>query len=307
MNTKLILFLAGMALLLSSCEDFIEANLSKKQLRIISPADNAYSSSFTPTFWWEDLKGAESYQIQIVRPSFSAIQQFIIDTTTHASKLTLTLQPGMYQWRIRAKNNSSTTEYQTYTLTIDSTLNLSGQALILNSPANNCFVNSLTVNFSWLTLANSDSYILQILSDNVLMDTHPYIINAGSYTFPEEGSYEWRVFAQNSVSNSSYFTRTITVDTTRPAVPVILSPLTDTITANPIELNWNSVEPGLSFQLQISTDSTFLSTGKDTITTENTYKFYGSAIGQNNYWRVKTIDKALNQSAYCTRKRIRRN
>src|SRR5688572_12340162 len=127
MKTKSILPLVLLGAFLSSCEDFFEPNLEKKDVVIIAPANGTVSSSFTQTFWWEELKGAEEYTLQIVKPTFSSVQQLILDTNVNGTKFYYTLQPGVYQWRLRAINNSSETDFVTYNLEIDSTLNLSGQ------------------------------------------------------------------------------------------------------------------------------------------------------------------------------------
>jgi len=306
---KTIPFLAAIAVLLFSCEDFIEKDLGKKSITVNSPADHAVSPGFNVTFWWDELKGASKYQLQIVRPSFASMQEFIADTSVSGDRITLTLAPGTYQWRIRAKNSSSATDYITRTLTIDSTLNLTGQPLILFSPADDSWSSHLLCNFSWQTLPNTDYYVLQLLLNGTLLHTQSYTapVTTGSYTFPAEGTYEWRVFAQNGSSNSSYQTRTITIDTTRPAAPVLLYPLSDTTNASPVPLGWSSDETSATFRLQIATDSAFGHVVHDTTETETTYDLHNTISGQYYYWRVKAIDKALNQGSWLIGQRIKRN
>jgi hypothetical protein len=291
----------------SSCEDFIEKDLSKKSLTILSPADNNISPNFTQTFWWEEIKGANKYEIQIVKPSFSSIQEFITDTLVSGSKLSYNLLPGTYQWRIRAKNSSSATEFITRTLTIDSTLDLAGQSLVLLSPSDNYYTKNLTNTFTWQIMPNAQYYIIQILESGSIIHTQSCTTTSASYSFPNEANYQWRVFAQNSTSNSGYYTRTITVDTTRPNVPIVAFPLTDTTTAQPIQLGWTCLESNLNCRLQIALDSTFSAIIKDTVLSENSYNFYNPVTGQFYYWKVKAIDKALNESAYFYRRRIKRN
>lgn len=308
-KNKLLMALSAILGLFSmvGCEEFIEINLEGKQITILAPVNNTVTSNFTQTFWWEEVKGAENYQLQIVKPNFIAIQQLILDTTIVTTKFFYTLQPGTYQWRLRAKNSSSQTEYFTFNLTIDSTLNLSGQPVILTSPTDNYYTNSFSNTFSWQTMPNADSYILQILSGATVISTQTSTALVSNYTFTAQGVYQWRVFAQNATSNSSYYTRTITIDTLKPDVPVLSYPLNDTITADPIPFEWNSVELGISYQILISTDSTFSSVTKDTITSNNFYDFYNATIGTYYFWKVRSIDNASNYSIYCTRKRVKRN
>jgi hypothetical protein len=236
------------------------------------------------------------------------MQQFIVDSSVSGTKFTFTLQPGAYQWRIRAKNNSSYTEYITRTIIIDSTLNLSGQVLGLSTPIDNIYSKTLSNNYIWYQMPNAQYYVFQVLENGTPIQTQSYTSLYTSYTFSREGIYQWRVFAQNNLSNSSYSTRTITIDTTRPSIPSPTFPLTDTITAQPIQFTWNTFETGISSQLQISTDSSFNTVNyKDTVFIGNSYKAYNLIVGQPYYWRVKTIDKALNESQYFYRRRIRKN
>lgn len=293
-----------------SCDDFIAVELSSKSVTVLAPANNTVSSSFNQLFKWEALKGAENYQLQIVKPNFGAIQQFILDTTTASTEFAYTLLPGVYQWRLRAMNNSSVTQYQVFNLTIDSTLDLSSSMVILTSPGDNTYSKLMTNTFTWQSIYNADNYVFQLVSGGSPVSTTAATLN---YTFTSEGTYQWKVYAQNSYSNSAFsLIRTIIIDTTAPSVPVPVSPVLDTITANPIPLQWNTSSTADSSHLLISTDSLFtVVTTKDT-TIENTatsvtYNFYSATIGLNYYWKVQDVDKAGNKSAYFTRRRIKRN
>src|SRR3989344_4726224 len=314
MKNKLMYAIAVFAtsIFLYSCEDFIEADLGNKSVTVLAPANNTVSSSYSQLFKWEDLKGAEKYQLQIVKPNFSSITQFILDTTTANTQFAYTLLPGSYQWRVRAMNNSSMTEYQTFNLTIDSTLDLSSSSVVLISPADNYYTNVMTNTFSWQTMPNADTYVLQILSGTSTISIQSFPVTTGNYTFTAEGVYQWRVYAQNSSSNSAYSTRTITIDQTAPSIPAPVFPVLDTITANPIPLQWNTSSSADSSHLLISTDSLFaVVTTKDTVIantgTAVTYNFYSATIGINYFWKVQDVDKAGNSSAYFTRRRIKRN
>lgn len=320
-NKLLIAIIVGVAsTLIYSCQDFIAVNLAKKSITILAPANNTLSSSYSQLFKWEDIKGADSYQLQLVKPNFSSITQFILDTTIHATQFAYTLQPGIYQWRVRAKNNSSETDYVTYNLTIDTTLNLASQKVVLSSPVDNYYSNLLANTFTWQTMPNANSYVFQVLSGGSAVYTQSLTTTTVNYTFTTEGAYQWRVFAQNNFSNSAYDTRTINIDNTAPGVPVLVSPIPttlDTIKANPVPLKWNCVA-GTGFSatdsthLLISTDSTFaVVTSKDTTiantTSPTVYNFHSAIVGTYYFWKVQAIDKSGNKSAYFTRRRFKRN
>jgi hypothetical protein len=312
MKNKFFILAISLVLLeaLPSCSDFFETNLSKSSVTILAPANNYTASTYTQIFWWDVVKGAEKYNIQIVKPSFTNIQQLILDSSITKNQFSFTLQPGVYQWRVAALNNSSTTPYVVYTITIDSSLNLSGQTLLLTSPVDNYYSNIFIQNFSWGSMPSASNYIFQMCTsaDVPIGSPQSATTTTSSYTFTAAGTYKWRVFAQNSSSSSAYSERTITIDTTAPAIPVVTYlPLNDTTSSNPIPLAWNSVEATATYRILISTDSTFTTIVKDTTTANIVYNFHGSTTGIYYYWKVRAIDAATNISAYCTRRRIKRH
>lgn len=312
MHKKLIFIsFVGFALIeVSSCtKDFVSVDLSKQSVNIMAPANNVVATSYSQTFWWEELEGADKYNLQIVKPSFAAIQNVILDTLVKSHQFAYTLQPGVYQWRLRAQNNASKTDWVVRTLTIDSSQNLSGQTLLLISPVDNFFTNNLVQNFSWFAMPNATGYVFQIVSQSGVPIGNPQSITttATTNTFSIEGTYKWRVYAQNNLSVSPYAERTIIIDTTAPAVPFItFLPLNDTTTSNPIHLSWNSVESSATYRVLISSDSTFGGVIKDTLTSNIFYNFYNSTTGHYYYWKIRAIDVAGNMSVYCIRRRIKR-
>ncbi|MGZ6539705.1 MAG: hypothetical protein ACXVEB_15120, partial [Bacteroidia bacterium] len=240
MKNKIILLTIAIAAVLYGCQDIIEINLSHKSVSIIAPLNNTVTSNSSQLFIWDEVKGADHYQLQIVRPDFATLQQFIVDTNVYTTQFTFSLQPGTYQWRLRAKNNSSQTEYVTYNLKIDSTLNLSGQTVTLTSPADNFYTNSYIHTFTWQTLSNATNYVFQILSSGSVINTQSTTGTTASYTFTAEGTYQWRVFAQDASSSSNYSTRNIYIDMTSPPAPTLTFPLANDTASNPVMLAWNS-------------------------------------------------------------------
>jgi len=310
MKIKITLLLAVLSIVVSSCDDFLERDLNGQTVTVLAPANNTISTSFTVTFWWDDLKGASKYKIQIVKPSFNSIQQLVVDTLISNNQFLYTLQPGSYQWRIRGENDASISDFVIYNLTIDSSLNLSSQTLLLNSPVNNNYSNSFTQTFSWFAMPNASDYLFGIFnSSGIQIGNYQSIVSpitTTTYTFTAEGTYKWRVFAQNNQSSSPYSERTITIDTTRPSIPVLTySPINDTTSLHPIPLSWNSVEPNCQYKLLISTDSTFASYF-DTITSNLNYNYYNSIVGQFYYWKIQAIDQSNNSGLFSLRKRFKR-
>ena len=290
---------------LYSCKDFIEADLAKKSITLLAPANNIVSSSSSQTFWWEELKGAENYNLQIVKPNFSSIQQFVLDTTVTNNRFSYSLMPGVYQWRVRAMNNSSNTAYVIYNLTIDSTLNLSNQWVILTSPIDNYSSGNLSQTFNWQTLVNADSYLFQILSSGSIIFSQANNTTTTNYTFLAEGTYQWRVLAQNNVSTSSptNSTRNIIIDNTSPTAPILTFPAANDTASNPVNLVWTSDISATMDSVFIYADTNLTTLVISVLTTDTNYTFNGT-IGQDYFWRVRSRDAAGNWSPYATRRKF---
>lgn len=291
--------------LLYSCQDFIEVDLGGKSITVLAPANNTASSSSSQMFWWGELKGAEKYNLQIVKPSFSSIQQLILDSTITNNQFSYSLLPGVYQWRVRAMNNSSYTEYVIYNLTIDSTLDLSNQGVSLMSPADNYSSNSFTHAFTWQPLINADSYLFQILLSGSVISTQTLTTTTANYTFIAEGSYQWRVLAQNSNSTSlpANSTRNIIIDNTPPAAPVLTLPTVNDTLSNPVNLEWTPDVSATMDSVFVYADTNLTVLVTSILTTGLSFSFTGT-VGQDYFWRVRSGDAAGNWSPYATRRKF---
>lgn len=296
-NISLIVCLLGLAGFYS-CDDFIEPELDDKTVFLIAPPDSLRSSVVTQTFWWDEVDGGETYKVQIVKGTFSYVELFVADSLVATNKFQYSLQPGNYQWRVRAENNGGNTPWSTRTLTIDSTLDLSAQIVALTSPIDNYSVNVTTGTFKWQSLYNADEYRLQVTdtaSGSLIVD----ITQTGTeynYTL-SEGNYIWGVRAQNSLSISLYSTRKLNIDLTAPSAPVLVSPLNNAILiagAND-SLTWLIDPSSVSDSLFIDTDSVFPNPQK--FFSSNTYYIITQPAG-TYFWKVKSMDQAGNQGAF---------
>ena len=93
-------------------------NISNESINLFAPTDLLETTEETHTFWWEKLDGADKYLFQIVSPSFTNIQVLVEEKELTDNKVTLTLQEGTYQWRVKGINTESQTEFTTNTLVI---------------------------------------------------------------------------------------------------------------------------------------------------------------------------------------------
>jgi hypothetical protein len=94
-----------------SCEQAFENQLTNTKPRLLAPANNLITSDTLHTFYWETVPGAVEYQLQVVTPTFESIARLITDTIITHNKITLTLRKSDYQWRIKALNISTSSNY----------------------------------------------------------------------------------------------------------------------------------------------------------------------------------------------------
>jgi len=110
-RNKILSITAIITLLCFSCEEVLEPALNNKQVVLLAPVDNLVSGNASQVFYWETIDGATKYQLQIVSPKFDSIVQLIADTTVPINQFPLNLSKGSYQWKVRAINNSTSSNY----------------------------------------------------------------------------------------------------------------------------------------------------------------------------------------------------
>ncbi len=104
----------------TTCEEIIEVDLNDLNVTLLAPSNGTATTDAAQIFYWENLKGAEEYNLQIVSPRFSSITKFVLDTTITENSFDFTLSPAEYEWRVKAINASSHTDYSVFNLTISS-------------------------------------------------------------------------------------------------------------------------------------------------------------------------------------------
>jgi len=292
-----VVFLFAAGVILNSCtRDIIEPDLSKKTVTLLAPANGYETTLLTNLFWWDNVKDAEKYNLQIVTTGFSSIQRLMLDTNLTVNKFAFTLPPGMFEWRVKAFNSSSSGPYTVFALKIDSTADLSGQTVVLVSPGKDALTRKTTQTFKWDTLYNAEEYRFQILNslNQTIIDV-PTSADSITRTL-NEGTYTWQVRAQNATSNSPYSSRKITVDTTAPAVSIQTFPAHKDTLEGSDSLAWTRSASAEGDSLFIYADSLMTTVSyKGYITAVTYYKFTGTPT-KSYFWRLRSGDLAGNWS-----------
>jgi hypothetical protein len=277
---------------------------------LLAPANNAVTTSNVITFWWEALEGTEKYNVQVVKPNFASISTIIADTSIVGTKLNVTLQPGAYQWRIRATNSKGSSDYQVFNLTVDTTSNLTGQLVSNIAPIKGLLTGNRTVTFSWNSINSATLYQIIILnaSSTTVKDT---LTNQTSYTFTfpnTSTSYSWRVRAQNNFSISQYnAVSSLTLDVTPPVVSTLGLPAYGaTLSATSGILSWSRIGSDTkSDSIILANDTNFTSIFSRTRSYQQSIAItaLNSAPSSTTqvYWlRLRSIDSVGNVSPYST-------
>lgn len=299
---------------ISSCKDFFEEDISSESMVIITPSNNAISTNLNITFDWDDLQGAYDYRFLIGSPNLSSPSSFYLDSTCDVSVLELTLNPGNYEWKLKAQNSSSATPYsQMMNLTIDSSYSLTGQSILSFVPLDNYFTNSSSFAFNWQDLYSAEQYNLLLKKGAnwntglIILDTTLTSTNLVNPMVLAEDNYTWGVKALNNLPSETDFStpKSIKIDLTVPnSVNLNLpSDMTQGLNADSSYLfdwsraaNSGTVQSSLFDSIYIYNDTIQEALFRYGSLQEDTSLTLPSSSGIY-YWNVITFDEAGNQSS----------
>jgi len=305
---------AGLTIVLFSCKkDFVVEDITKSRLTVNAPTDSLVTTTNVITFWWEELNGAESYNLQVVQPSFAKTAKLLVDTNITKNKFNLTLKPGRYQWRVKGVNAGGATVFETFNLIIDSTSDLSDQLVNLLSPSNGLITGSTIVIFKWEGLPAAKKYRIQI-NGGLIKDTITSLTNYPTTLKAVNNSitvFTWNVKAINDGSESSYNITpfSFTVDLKAPATPGLLAPVHFANANTTDTLKWVKASDAIYDSIYVSEDSLF----------NNTIHFFSdrsfapisdldlvpNAPGNYYWWRIRSFDAVGNRSNFSITRKFR--
>ena len=293
---------------LSSCKEFIEPSLKSSQVNVEAPANNFPSKSYTMNFWWDEVDNALYYRLQVVSPTFDSVATLIIDTLIKKNTFSLTLNPGQYQWHVRAENGSSQSPYsaaRNFTVLYSS---IKQQTEQLSAPANNSLTNQNPITLQWQSMYGATKYQLEIDTNNFVNES-TVIYNQTlpglqyTFTFPKSQNYQWRVKAENDTAQSQWsVVNQISYNTTPPAQATLSSPANKQTLSLPVQLQWNVTSKAARYKLYVlKSDSTSIYNATFPLSTSNTaYTFNLGNTGDKIYWKVSAVDAYGNEGQAST-------
>ncbi|MDB5014259.1 MAG: hypothetical protein JWQ25_2461 [Daejeonella sp.] len=302
-QTLRFLFIA--TFLLSSCKDFIEPSIINRKIFLLGPVDSLKTNIYAQSFWWEPVEDALTYRLQVVTNSFDSVGRLVVDTLVQTNKYAVSLNPGKYEWRVKAENGSSETLFSKRALTVFES-SLKNQQVQLKSPGSNFLTNSNKVSLKWESIFGADTYHVQIDTLNNFTDSaklyYNTSVNASSVEFAnlKEATYKWRIRAENAKEVSQWSAvNNFAVDFTPPVKVLLASPATNTNASQPVSLKWNATATTKLYELSVyKSDSTLYNSTFPITTSQTTYNLTIGTVGEKILWKVRAKDEAGNWSAY---------
>jgi uncharacterized protein YegP (UPF0339 family) len=299
---KSIKYVFGFLLVITflSCEEVLmEDNISDETIVLLAPVDNAQFFSTSVTLTWEPIQYATKYRLQIAKPNFAGATEIVLDTELTSTSFTQQLNIGEYEWRVKAINSAYETNYFARKLTVVSNDDFESNVVVLNNPANDLNSNSVNQTLSWNAVIGATSYQLQIFDNSSTLLVDQNLATTSYVNTFAEGSFTWKVRANNGTDTTLYTSRTILIDTTLPNVPTLTAPTNvSTTTSTNISFNWNRTPISGSQEF----DSLYLYSNvalTNLVLKKRVTNPHSETILDNGtyYWRMKSFDEAGNQSA----------
>jgi hypothetical protein len=252
----------------------------------------------TPTFSWDMVEGAESYDLQVDDdPNFGSTA-ISINTKQNSYTHPNTLANATYYWRVRVHRNSGVindwTYNQSFTLALPkpSGLNHKPSGVVGRAPTL-CWT-PLIVDSGGESVLAAWKYRVQVSKEPTFSSFFDNIDTEQSCWTPtkgyDDGQYYWRAAMIDGEGKLGDYSANHTFTKQYPTTTLV-SPISGAYSANTPTFVWTPVNGAARYKLEVSEYSTFSPT-YDSVTTDNTRytptKSY--ATSKTYYWRVAIVD-----------------
>ena len=220
----------------------------------VSPTHKQFIMDNTPTFVWEAVEHAITYDLQIsANNKFTNVALIELNIGDTTFTLTDSLPDGRYYWRVRGVNDvletgpwSAVRYFNVDTANPD--------APKLKSPSDQARKTDTTPSFSWKSAAGAKFYQLEILDNELVPVLSTDYRSKTSYTVQtsealESGRYYWHVRSQDQAGNVSDWSEARQLDISFLRLPAEGAFITDTTP----QMAWFNVPNATAYRVQIST------------------------------------------------------
>ena len=284
--------------------DFDETlDISNETVVLRSPVSSAYIATKQVSFWWDEVKGATAYTLQVVSPDFSETTKLIIDEERQGNSMDYELEEGDYQWRVKASNANHSTRFTTGSFKIYRS-DISQERVNLSFPPDEAILKDTEISFKWEEMEGTEYQFILKKDDwdsGSILYQKTINQNGLAYTLPD-GLYYWGVKAKALInaSETEFSVRSFTLDNTPPGIPVPVHPVnhSDHQTGE-IQFQWSpgaDPETDVVYTFKLYKDK---GTQNDLVyyfesgSTELSYVFDFTGT---YYWQVMATDRAENPS-----------
>jgi len=252
-----------------------------------------------PTLIWSTVTGASTYRVQV--STISTFATTIADVATFTEGTATFTSPldnnTTYYWRANANNaEESSTWSEIWSFTTLSIVPGVLNAPNLTSPSNGSSGVSLRPSLTWSTVDSAVTYRIQLSTDSTFLSTviDDSSLTAGSKTLTTSlvtgTKYYWRVDAKNNNGTGSWSTVwNFTTAASAPSAPILTSPSDAATGVAPLPtFTWGMMNGAATYRIQVSTNSTFMTTVCDDSTLPTGSKVLTTSLdnGTKFYWRV---------------------
>ncbi|HWP82728.1 MAG TPA: fibronectin type III domain-containing protein [Bacteroidota bacterium] len=277
--------------------NFTTGQVAPSAPTLIAPTDGASNQQTNVTLRWGSVLTATSYHLQVSMSSVFSPLTYESSTITDTTQQLSGLENGKtYFWRIRAANQSGSGPWSS--VWSFSTAVAVPAAPTLASPPSGAIDRPLTPLLFWNRSTGATSYRVQIsatssFNNQIILDTTLSDTTKQASGLSFGTTYHWRVNASNASGTSNWSNIwNFTTVPEPPAAPTLSSPPNNaTNQPTALDLQWNASTRASSYELQVSTFSTFdtLTIDRSGITTTSS-PVSGLRHNTSYFWRVRATN-----------------
>ncbi len=292
------------AILIYDCDDIFVMDISSEKVIMKAPSDGWEGTDQKVNFRWEKVPEADNYILEVATPRFSDIHTLVFEKQLFSASFDTTFIQGEYEWRVKAVNSSSETEYATSSFKISAPFNIELKNVNLRVPENEYLSKINELNFIWEAVENAGYYLFKIKKLNWSGDSVVGVkLYSTHYNYKlNDGEFCWGVAAVDTVSKkkTDYSIRSFIVDKNPPPIPVIIAPQNhDTINSLTVSFKWHKAELNVKYIIEIYTDTDLKNKIIEQSTADTTIFVAMENMG-HYYWRIKSVDQFENSGNFST-------
>ncbi|QYS89907.1 hypothetical protein [Flavobacterium davisii] len=190
----------------------LPTSLENQLVILKSPSNGFFTNRNNLTLIWDPIKIATSYTLELydmTNGNLLLLSKEGITSSTYALDASILKSDALYEWRIKAINTTSATEFSKAAFSLDTTPPNAPQNLLPNN-SDSRKVNT-TIDFSWKLDSDAgvikspiDSYIIEFATDiDFTKNFESQITTITSYQkkMTSTGTYFWRVKSKDKAGN----------------------------------------------------------------------------------------------------------